>query len=107
VRSHDAASRNASEGGRTWPVTFLRTPLVPVDNNASEAALRRIALGRKNYLFVGNVEAGKRLAGLYSLVASCEANGKNPVAYLTDVLLRIGRPGQKIDALLPDRWTPS
>lgn len=86
---------------------FLRTPLVPIDNNASEAALRRIALGRKNYLFVGNVEAGKRLAGLYSLVASCEANGKNPVAYLTDVLLRIGRPGQKIDALLPDRWTPS
>ena len=86
---------------------FLRTPLVPIDNNASEAALRRIALGRKNYLFVGNVEAGKRLAGLYSLVASCEANGKNPVAYLTDVLLRIGRPGQKIDELLPDRWTPS
>jgi hypothetical protein len=44
---------------------------------------------------------------LYSLVASCEANGKNPVAYLTDVLLRIGRPRQKVDDLLPDRWKPS
>lgn len=86
---------------------FLRAPQVPVDNNQSEAALRRVALGRKNFLFVGNAEAGARLAGLYSLVASCEANGKNPVAYLTDVLLRIGRPRQKIDDLLPDRWTPS
>lgn len=86
---------------------FLRTPHVPVDNNQSESALRRVALGRKNYLFVGNADAGARLAGLYSLVASCEANGKNPVAYLTDVLLRIGRPRQKVDDLLPDRWKPS
>lgn len=86
---------------------FLRAASVPVDNNAAESSLRRVALGRKNFLFVGNAEAGERLAGLYSLVASCEANGKNPVAYLTDVLLRIAAPRQNIDDLLPDRWTPS
>src|SRR5690606_10823934 len=54
---------------------FLDDSRVPLDNNASERALRRVALGRKNYLFVGNVAAGQSLAGLYSLVATCESRG--------------------------------
>ena len=48
--------------------------------NPAESALRRVALGRKNFLFVGNDDAGDNLAGLYSLVATCEANGVNPLA---------------------------
>jgi transposase len=40
-------------------------------------------------LFTGNDEAGRNLAGLYSLVATCEANGVNPTAYLADVLIRV------------------
>ena len=44
--------------------------------------MRRVALGRKNYLFVGDVEAGASIAGLYTLVATCEARGINPFAYL-------------------------
>ena len=84
---------------------FLRNPRIPPDNNRSEAALRRVALGRKVFLFVGNLEAGENLAGLYSLVASCELHGVNPIAYLSDVLLRIDRhPAAKIDELLPDAW---
>jgi transposase len=86
---------------------FLRDPRVPPDNNRSEGALRRVALGRKNFLFVGNEDAGHRLASLYSLVASCELNGINPVEYLADVLLRVDRhPAARIDELLPDRWAP-
>lgn len=86
---------------------FLRDPRVPPDNNRSEGALRRVALGRKNFLFVGHEDAGHRLAGLYSLVASCELNGANPVEYLADVLLRVDRhPAARIDDLLPDRWAP-
>lgn len=86
---------------------FLRDPRVPPDNNRSEGALRRVALGRKNFLFVGNEKAGHNLAGLYSLVASCELNGVNPIEYLTDVLLRVDRhPAADIDALLPDSWRP-
>ena len=86
---------------------FVRDVRVPPDNNRSEAALRRVALGRRVLLFVGNEDAGKRLAGLYSLVASCELNGVNPVAYLTDVLTRIDRRGEtRIDDLLPDAWRP-
>lgn len=86
---------------------FLRDANIPPDNNRSEAALRVVALGRKNFLFVGHEDAGENIAGLYSLVSTCEAHGKNPVAYLTDVLNRIGsHPMARIDELLPDQWQP-
>jgi transposase len=69
---------------------------------------RGSTLGRKEFLFVGHEEAGQNLARLYSLVASCELNGKNPIDYLADVLLRIDRhPVSRIDELLPDAWTPA
>jgi transposase len=84
---------------------FLENPNIPLDNNESESALRRVALGRKNFLFVGNERAGENLAGLYSLVASCEANDVNPVEYLTDVLGRLNdHPNSRLDELLPHLW---
>ncbi len=84
---------------------FLDDARVPLDNNASERALRRVALGRKNYLFVGDVDSGKSLAGLYSLVATCEARGINPFDYLVDVLRRVqDHPASAIDELLPGPW---
>ena len=87
---------------------FLTDPHLPVDNNASERALRVAALGRKNFLFVGHDEAGENLAGLYSLIATCEANGFNPVDYFADVLLRVQtHPASRIDELLPHRWKPT
>ncbi|AKU95769.1 Mobile element protein [Labilithrix luteola] len=84
---------------------FLVDARVPLDNNASERALRRIALGRKNYLFVGDVDSGKSLAGLYSLVATCESRGINPFDYIVDVLGRVqDHPMSAIDELLPGPW---
>ncbi|MFB1485480.1 transposase, partial [Corallococcus sp. RDP092CA] len=59
---------------------FVEDARLPLDNNRSEAALRKAALGRKNFLFVGHEAAGENLAGLYALVATCEANGVNPEA---------------------------
>ncbi len=86
---------------------FLTDPHLPIDNNASERALRVAALGRKNFLFVGTDHAGENLAGLYSLIATCEVHGINPVAYLADVLLRVQtHPASRIDELLPHRWKP-
>jgi len=86
---------------------FLTDPRLPVDNNPSENALRVAALGRANFLFVGNDTAGEHLAGLYSLVMTCEANGVNPLAYLADVLIRVQtHPASRIDELLPQNWTP-
>ncbi|MDB4986004.1 MAG: Mobile element protein [Myxococcaceae bacterium] len=84
---------------------FLTDATVPLDNNASERSLRRIAIGRKNYLFVGDVASGKSLAGLYSLVATCESRGINPFDYLTDVLARVqDHPARAVDELLPGAW---
>ncbi|MBL8740683.1 MAG: IS66 family transposase [Myxococcales bacterium] len=87
---------------------FLTDPRIPLHNNASERRLRVIALGRKNYLFVGHPRAGRNIANLYSLVASCIANAVEPTAYLTDVLARVrdAKTDDALDALLPDRWAP-
>ncbi|WP_434346504.1 IS66 family transposase [Myxococcus virescens] len=84
---------------------FVENERLPLDNNRAEAALRKAALGRKNFLFVGHEAAGENLAGLYALVATCEANGVNPEEYLADVLLRVQtHPNSRIDELLPHEW---
>jgi transposase len=86
---------------------FLRYATIPPDNNKAEAGLRRVALGRKNYLFVGSDDAGHDLAVHYTLVASCEKNGVNPIEYLTDVLMRVqSHPASRVAELLPHRWNP-
>lgn len=88
-------------------IRFLDDARVSLDNNASERALRTVALGRKNYLFVGNDEAGANLAGLFSLLATCEANGVNPENYLADILPRMAsHPNSRLDELLPHKWVP-
>jgi transposase len=91
------------------PITrFLDDASLPLDNNAAEAALRTVALIRKNSLFVHDEEKGANLAVLLSLIASCEQNDINPVAYITDVLTRIAKhPASRIAELLPHRWKPS
>ncbi len=78
---------------------------LPLDNNRAEGALRKAAVGRKNFLFVGHEAAGENLAGLYALVATCEVNGINPEEYLADVLLRVQtHPNSRLDELLPHEW---
>ena len=84
---------------------FLDDVRIPPDNILSERLLRVIALGRKNYLFVGNEDAGQNLAILASLVATCELHDVNPQQYLADVLIRIqSHPANDIRSLLPDVW---
>lgn len=79
---------------------------VEIDNNAAERALRAVALGRKNYLFVGSDAGGERAAAIYSLVGSAKLNNLNPQAYLTHVLERIAdHPINRVDELLP--WNVS
>jgi transposase len=86
---------------------FLEDPKLALDNNVSERQLRIVALGRKNFLFVGHDEAGENLAVLQSLVSTCELNGVNPEEYLADVLMRIQtHPQSRIDELLPHKWKP-
>lgn len=94
--------KNQRELGRA-----MRDARIPLDNNRAENALRVVALGRKNFLFVHSEDAGKELALLYSLVVSCTRLDLNPVEYLVDVLDRIDKTADDhLRDLLPDRWTP-
>ena len=92
--------------GNWVPLTrFLKSEQLPVDNNASERALRVVALGRKNYLFTYDEETGGNHAALYTILATCEANGVNPLHYLTDILPRVkDHPASRLDELLPQNW---
>ena len=83
----------------------MRDARISLDNNLAENALRVVALGRKNFLFVQSEAAGKELALLYSLVVSCTRCGVNPLDYLEDVLDRIDKTSADgMRDLLPDRW---
>jgi hypothetical protein len=76
-----------------------------IDNNAAERALRGIAVGRKNWLFAGSDEGGRRAAILYSLIESAKRVGVNPEAYLKDLLERVSsHPMSQIAELTPSRW---
>jgi len=76
-----------------------------IDNNAAENALRRIAVGRKNWLFCGSDNGGTTAAILFSLVASCQRHRVDPFAYLRDVLARIAaHPVNRLAELLPGTW---
>ena len=73
-----------------------------MSNNAAERAMRPLALGRKNYLFAGSDEGGRRAAVMYTLIETARLNYVDPEAWLGDVISRIAdHPNTKIDELLP------
>jgi len=77
-----------------------------IDNNAAERAMKRVAIGRRNWLFAGNDTAARHAATLYSLIASAERHGLDPQAYLTGVLANIAQtPITQLAQFLPDVWT--
>jgi transposase len=79
-----------------------------IDNNHTERSLRGIAVGRRNWTFVGSDRGGKTMAVLCSFVASCELAGVEPFAWFDDVLTRIGECSiQQLDDLLPHNWAPA
>ena len=76
-----------------------------IDNNAAERAVKRVAIGRKNWLFAGNDDAGGTAARLYCLVAGAERHDLDPQRYLTSVLARLPRlPESELHRPLPDQW---
>ena len=79
---------------------WLDHGFLELDNNTAERSMRPIALGRKNYLFMGSEGGGKAAAIAYTLVETAKLNGVDPQAWLTDVLGRIA--DHKINRLDPD-----
>jgi len=98
----------ASAQNRYVPLgRFLEDGRVPVDNGEAERLIKRIALGRKAWLFVGSDEAGHRAAAVYTLVLSCYRLGVDPWAYFRDVLPKLGDtrfPASRLEELLPESW---
>jgi transposase len=82
-----------------------------IDNNASERALRGIAVGRKNWLFCGSDRGGRTAAVHFSLIVSSLRHGLDPFTYLRDIFTRLprllaaGASRDQLRTLLPDRWT--
>ena len=68
---------------------YLDHGVLEIDNNSAERSMRAIALGRKNYLFMGSERGGKSAAIAYTLIETAKLNGVDPQAWLTDVLARI------------------
>lgn len=86
---------------------YLEDGWLRPDNNLAENAMRPVALGRKNWLFVGSERGGRAAALFMSLVRSCKDCGINPWEYFDDMLRRImSHPVTRLRELLPDQWKP-
>lgn len=84
---------------------FCSDGAVPIDNNASEREMQRVALNRKNSLFVGNPRGGRTAAILASLTSTCRRHEVDLQLYLTQLLVNL--PQTKLSELevwLPDQW---
>ena len=119
-------SRQASSGGPVLPKSPMGQAItyalnqwdalcvyttdgdLAIDNNASENALRRVALGRKNWIFCGSDNGGHTAATLFTFIATCQRHKVNMFDYLKDVLTRIAaHPMNRLAELLPGHWQPA
>ena len=84
---------------------YIEDGRLDIDNNACERAIRPFAIGRKNWMFMGNERGAKAGAVFYSLIETCKANGVEPYAYLCYVLKHIPTT-DKLAELLPYNLKP-
>jgi transposase len=75
-----------------------------IDNNVSERTLRHQAIGRKNWLFLGSRQAGRRAAVLFTILAGAKRHRIEPWTYLRELLLRLHGDDSRLDEMLPDKW---
>jgi len=84
---------------------YTEAGFLAIDNNVAEREMKRIAIGRKNWLTVGSPRGGQTAAVLFSFTSTCQRLGVEPWAYLQDVLTRLpATPVEQLGGLLPDHW---
>jgi transposase len=90
---------------RQWDqlTRYLDDGRLAIDNNRVERQMRTVAVGRKNWMFAGSAEGGRRAATIYSIVCTCGLLGIEPWAYLKDVLQRVAE-GEDPASLTPRLW---
>jgi transposase len=89
---------------KRWPalIRYATDGRLPIDNNPLENNIRPIAIGKKNWMFVGSERAGKRAAAIQTLLATAKLNGLDPAAWLRDTLAKLPTClNSQIDSLLP------
>ena len=83
---------------------FLGDGRVPIDNNDTEQLMKQVATGRKNWLFIGSVEAGYRAAILLTIVSTAHRYHLDIWLYVKDVLDRLLGGERDLATLRADRW---
>jgi hypothetical protein len=88
---------------------YLEDGRLSIDNNLAERQLRGIALTRKNFLFLGSDEGGRRAAIIYTIAETAKLNGLDPEAYIAAVIDRLARGHtiDRLDQLLPWNFKPT
>ena len=87
---------------------FWKDGRVEIDNNLVENAIRPTAIGKKNWLFIGEADAGQRSAIIYTLIESCRRRRIDPYAYLRDMFTRLPHmTNRQITKVIPSAWKSS
>ncbi len=90
-----------------WPhlQVYLEDGRAHIDNNPVENAIRPTAVGKKNWLFIGDANAGETSAILFTLIEACRSRHIDPWEYLRDVLTRLpSMTTSQINEAMPDAW---
>lgn len=90
-----------------WPMlnVYLNDGRVEIDNNPVERAIRPTAVGKKNWLFIGEANAGERGAIFFTLIEACRRRGLDPQTYLREVLTRLPTmTNRQIQEVTPEAW---
>jgi transposase len=84
---------------------FLKDGSIELSNNLVENGFRKMALGKRNYMFTKTEQGARNLATIYSVLGTCYLHGINPFEYLCDVLEKLPvRKANDITDLLPMNW---
>jgi transposase len=84
---------------------YTEAGFLAIDNNVAEREMKRIAVGRKNWLTIGSPRGGQTAAVLFSFTSTCQRLGVEPWRYLRDMLERLpSRSADRLPELLPDSW---
>jgi transposase len=86
---------------------FVGDGRMPIDNNEVEQLMKQVALGRKNWLFLGSVEAGNRTAILLTIISTAVRNDLDVYAYVKDVLDQLLDGSTDYHSLRADVWKQS
>ena len=83
---------------------YLTDPLLPIDNNDVEQLMKHVAIGRNNWMFIGSVLAGKRMANFLTLVSSALRNDLDVYVYIKAVLDALLAGSTDYASLRADTW---